>query len=255
MVGFRFVVSLLALILLSGGEVRAQVTPAVPATAASAARSPALASTNGSPPADRASAQAGVPATLTITQSSGREPEKDDAASSIAAIISALGAFAWPVAVLTGIYLARDNLVKLVSNVAKLKYGDFSIDFQAQRANEAMVKVSEDRPVTPEDIEAIFDAVRSNEWATLIMARMLMRRGLAAIVGPDVGDDPSLMKMLPKANGILGDRLERDLDRLRVVSYYAEWWKKAPPSIRDWHWAVENARRLTVELFARIPSP
>ncbi len=77
------------------------------------------------------------------------------------------------------------------------------------------------------ELDSIFESVAANEWATLVLARMLMRKGLVAISPSNhgLGYSPSLQKLieLNKNNGRLTQADAVDLERLREITIFAEW--------------------------------
>lgn len=198
-------------------------------------------------------ALSGVPPTgsLTINQASSPVSSKDEGDKNVA--VSLASALAWPVALLLCFFMLRKQLIALIGKLANLKYGEFAIEFQAEKSNKVMRRISAKKVVTPKDIDAVFEAVKHNEWATLVIARMLMRRGLMAMVDTPANEDPSLLKMLPRAEGKLGNDLKDKLERLRAVTYYAEWWRGDTPTGEQWQWAVENAKSLIEQLFGKLP--
>jgi hypothetical protein len=62
---------------------------------------------------------------------------------------------------------------------------------------------------------------------TLVLARMLMRQGLVCLV-PDhsFGVSPSLSKLIAlcSEDELISDDLKVELERLRHITFYAEWW-------------------------------
>ena len=107
------------------------------------------------------------------------------------------------------------------------------------------------------NIEAIFKTVKLNEWATLIISRMLVRKGLTTIAGTNqsLGLAPSLQDLLAicREKGVLPADLDRDLERLRNVTYFAEWWQGRVPTRDEWKWALDNCRRVVQALFDLQP--
>ena len=81
---------------------------------------------------------------------------------------------------------------------------------------------------------------------------MLMRKGLIEIVkNQSFGDAPSLEKLIKYCKDyslVPKDQLD-DLERLREVTYFAEWWKGRVPTRGEWKWAVANCKSIIMQLF------
>jgi hypothetical protein len=81
---------------------------------------------------------------------------------------------------------------------------------------------------------------------------MLMRKGLSDLIpNHDLGESPSLAKLILKAESalLISTELCDDLEKLRNVSYYAEWWDGDAPTHGEWKWAIENGEKIITSLF------
>jgi hypothetical protein len=164
---------------------------------------------------------------------------------------------AWPITVLCLAFVFRRQLDEIVARVKRLKHKDTELEFLSKEANESLAKVAHEGFVGAINIEAIYETVKLNEWATLAISRMLMRKGLMALVGTNhvFGLSPSLTELITHCveSRLLSADLAKDLERLREVTYYAEWWKGRVPPRDEWKWAVHNCRRTVQALFDRQP--
>jgi hypothetical protein len=157
---------------------------------------------------------------------------------------------AWPVTVLCIAFGLRiDNVV---GRLSRIKYGDAELEFLSKEANDSLAKAAHGGYAGNINIRAIFESVRLNEWATLAISRMLMRKGVIAIVGShDVGQTPSLERLLLlcKERKLIPVVLADDLERLREVTFFVEWWGGRVPSKAEWKWALQNCERVVEALF------
>ena len=123
----------------------------------------------------------------------------------------------------------------------------------SKEANESLAKAAHGGYVGTLNIDAIFETVKLNEWATLIMSRMLMRKGLVEVVGPNhsFGASPSLDKLIKhcEESSLVPNDLLADLERLREVTFFAEWWNGRAPTKGEWKWALANCKSIIERLF------
>ena len=101
-------------------------------------------------------------------------------------------------------------------------------------------------------LETLFKSVEANEWITLVLSRMLLRKGLVALY-PDheFGPSPSLKKLISKCLELkkISQSEQVDLDKLRHITFYAEWWGGDAPTHGDWKWAIDNCQPIIQQLF------
>lgn len=164
---------------------------------------------------------------------------------------------AWPLTILFAVFVFRVRLPALIERVLdrikRIKHKDTELEFLSKEANESLAKAAHGGNIREINIEAIFETVKLNEWATLIMSRMLMRKGLVEIVGQShsFGDSPSLEKLIKycKEQNLFPDGLLADLERLREVTFFAEWGSGRIPTKGEWKWALANSKSVIEHLF------
>lgn len=164
---------------------------------------------------------------------------------------------AWPITVLFVVFLLRRRLPalieKIVDRIKKVKHKDTELEFLSKEANESLAKVAHGGYLGTLNIDAIFETVKLNDWATLIISRMLMRKGLVEVVGQDhsFGASPSLDKLIKHCteHSLVPADLLSDLERLREVTFFAEWWNGRAPTKGEWKWALANSKSTIERLF------
>lgn len=110
--------------------------------------------------------------------------------------------------------------------------------------------------IPPSALDDLFKTTELNEWLTLVLARMLMRQGLVCLVpNHNLGDSPSLTGLLEKAKNrnLITDIEFDELERLRNITFYAEWWEGDAPTHEQWEWALLNCKRIVRCLVAKQP--
>jgi hypothetical protein len=113
-------------------------------------------------------------------------------------------------------------------DVQNIKFGKEGLEFEkSKKVNEYISKAMHGKYLSKQVLDSIFESVAANEWAKLVLARMLMRKGLVAISPSDhgLGDSPSLLKLIELniKNGCLMQEDASDLERLREITFFAEW--------------------------------
>ena len=160
---------------------------------------------------------------------------------------------AWPATVLFIALFFKSAIKSLIGRVFKFKYKDAELEFIAKEANNSLYRLAHGRDFGDAHIDAIFESVKFNDWATLVMARMLMRKGLLIVLGSNApqSDSPKLEEMIQIClnQNHLPLALLQKLERLREVTYYAEWWSGRRPTISEWKWAVQHCREIVKELY------
>lgn len=141
---------------------------------------------------------------------------------------------------------------------ANIKLGKDGIELQRlkQDVDKTIRKAAHGKSIDPRAIDDLFKTVELNEWITLVLARMLMRQGLVCLV-PDhgLGVSPSLVKLITMCyDKALITSEERDnLEKLRDITFYAEWWDGIVPTHAQWSWALENCKTIVRSLFEKQP--
>lgn len=162
----------------------------------------------------------------------------------------------WPLTIFCLVFALRPQLLSLLDRLVKAKYKDAELEFVSKEANESLNKVAHGGYLGTLNINAIYESIKLNEWATLVVSRMLMRKGLIEVVGNhDFGASPSLEKLIErcKAQQLLPSELIEDLERLREVTFFAEWWNGRVPIKSEWKWALLNCKRIVEALFDHQP--
>ncbi len=151
--------------------------------------------------------------------------------------------------------LVLSPLLALVwKDIGLLKFGHkgFEIERIKEDVNRAITKVTHGHTIDSKSIETLFKSVELNDWLTLVLARMLMRKGLV-LLHPDhgLGPSPSLDKLIKLAaeHDTISEQELEELERLRDVTFYAEWWGGRAPIRSDWKWALQNAKSVIERLF------
>ncbi len=138
--------------------------------------------------------------------------------------------------------------IMMRNDVQRIKLGKDGFEFEKATVTASISKAMHGNYLNKKELQSIFDSVAANEWATLVLARMLMRKGLSAIAlkKHHLGDSPSLRDLisLVQSNNRLTETEAADLERLRDVTYFAEWLSGNPPVYTDWYWALENSQRI-----------
>ncbi|WP_028874506.1 hypothetical protein [Tepidiphilus margaritifer] len=122
---------------------------------------------------------------------------------------------------------------------------------------ETFERVCMDRSIAPHAIDDLFTTTENNEWMTLILARMLMRYGLGRLLREQAGDlhhdDPALANAIRRCyeHRIISEAERESLEKLRRITYYAEWWQGTPPTYEEWDWAIENAKSIIRALLSK----
>lgn len=164
---------------------------------------------------------------------------------------------AWPVTAIFIVFLLRRRLPALIEGVLdrikRVKYKDTELEFLSKEANDSLARAAHGGYIGTLNIDAIFETVKLNEWATLIISRMLMRKGLIEIVGSNhsFGASPSLEKIIKhcEGNGLVPENLRSDLEKLREITFFAEWWSGRAPTKSEWKWALANCKSIIERLF------
>lgn len=142
---------------------------------------------------------------------------------------------------------------KEIENV-KLGKDGFELQRLKSEVDKTIKHAVHEKSIPPSALDSLFKTVELNEWLTLVLARMLMRQGLVCLV-PDhnLGVSPSLQKLIALAleRDILSDSEFQEFEKLRNVTFYAEWWDGNVPTHKDWEWSLNNCKLLIKQLFEK----
>lgn len=144
---------------------------------------------------------------------------------------------------------------KEVSNL-KLGKDGFEIQRLKQDVERTIQRAIHGRAIGLEALDDLFKTVQLNEWMTLVLARMLMRHGLVCLVPThNLGPSPSLNKLIPMCfdRRLLSENERDELEKLRNITFYAEWWHGDKPTQAEWEWALSNCKEIVRCLFGKQP--
>lgn len=145
------------------------------------------------------------------------------------------------------------SIWKDLSNL-KLDKNGVSIEKLKNDVDKTIKKATHRKGIEPQSLDNLFKTVELNEWMTLVLARMLMRQGLVSLVpNHTFGPSPSLVKLISLCHekGLISDAESEDLEKLRNVTFYAEWWDGDAPTHGEWEWALENCKPILRDLFRK----
>lgn len=144
---------------------------------------------------------------------------------------------------------------KEASNI-KIGKNGLELERLKKDVDKTIKKAAHGNTVDPKAIDDLFKTVELNEWITLVLSRMLLRKGLVCLV-PDhnLGFSPSLSRLIDLAfgNGFLSEDEKSDIEKLRNITFYAEWWDGDVPSHIEWNWALNNCKGVVKNLFEKQP--
>ena len=122
--------------------------------------------------------------------------------------------------------------------------------------NKTIKHATHGKAIDPRALDGLFKTVELNEWMTLVLARMLMRQGLVCLVPKhELGPSPSLSKLIQLCNEkqLISDDDKNDLEKLRHITFYAEWWDGDAPTHGEWNWALDSCKDIVRKLFEKQP--
>jgi hypothetical protein len=140
------------------------------------------------------------------------------------------------------------------NGVSSFKFGSKGVEVEKLKSdvNNAITRVTHGKSLDQKSIETLFKSVEMNDWLTLVLSRMLMRKGLV-LLNPDheLGVSPSLAKLINKSSDreLISAEEKEELEKLRDVTFYAEWWGGNSPTQGDWKWALTNCKSIIERLF------
>ncbi|MCK5110363.1 MAG: hypothetical protein KAQ94_02495 [Arcobacteraceae bacterium] len=139
-------------------------------------------------------------------------------------------------------------------DASKIKFGSNGLELEKEKANidKTIKNVVQGDSIDHKSIETLFNSVQTNDWLKLVLSRMLMRKGLVTLLpNHSFGDSPSLTKLIDSAlelEKISSDEKD-ELEKLRNITYYAEWWGGDAPKREEWKWAISNCKQIIEKLF------
>lgn len=142
------------------------------------------------------------------------------------------------------------------ASVIKLGSKGLELEKLKSDVNKTIKNVAHGDSVDHKSIDNLYKSVEINDWLKLVLSRMLMRKGLVALVPEhDFGVSPSLNKLIPFClnEGKITEADVIELERLRNITFYAEWWDGDVPTHEDWKWALENGQKIVQKLFDKQP--
>lgn len=152
--------------------------------------------------------------------------------------------------------------IPLIPNIWKessvIKFGKDGIELQRikDEVDKTIKDVVHSKSISPSALDDLFKSTELNEWLTLVLARMLMRQGLITLI-PDhnFGDSPSLSKLIDFAftKNLITQIEKDDLEMLREITFYAEWWGGRKPTHAQWQWALLNCKSIVKNLYLKQP--
>ncbi len=144
---------------------------------------------------------------------------------------------------------------KEASNI-KIGKNGLELERLKKDVDHTIKKAAHGNSIDPKAINDLFKTVELNEWITLVLARMLLRKGLISLVSNhNLGDTPSLIKLISLAfdGNFLSEEEKQDIDKLRNITFYAEWWNGDVPTHTEWNWALDNCKSIVKNIFEKQP--
>lgn len=142
------------------------------------------------------------------------------------------------------------------NEISNIKLGKDGLELQRLKSDvdKTIKRAVHKRSISPEAIEDLFKTTELNEWLTLVLARMLMRQALVCLVPEhSLGISPSLQKLISLAfeKNIISQNEYEKLEKLRNVTFYAEWWDGDVPTYELWDWSLKNCKQIVKGLFEK----
>lgn len=147
------------------------------------------------------------------------------------------------------------SIWKEASNI-KIGKNGLELERLKKDVDQTIKKAAHGSSVDPKAINDLFKTVELNEWITLVLARMLLRKGLVCLVPEhNLGYSPSLTRLIALAceGDFLSEDEKQDIEKLRNITFYAEWWDGNVPTHTEWNWALENCKVIVKNLFEKQP--
>jgi hypothetical protein len=143
-------------------------------------------------------------------------------------------------------------------DAASIKFGSKGLELEKLKKNvdKTIKHAVHGDSIDHKSLETLFKSVEANDWLKLVLARMLMRKGLVAL-SPDhnFGPSPSLAKLIPMCfeAGKISAQEKENIEKLRNITFYAEWWAGDAPTHEEWKWAIEKSPEIIHTLFDKQP--
>ncbi|MFY8272595.1 hypothetical protein AAEU32_00370 [Pseudoalteromonas sp. SSDWG2] len=149
-------------------------------------------------------------------------------------------------------------IIMVWKDAAVIKLGSKGLELEKLKrdVNQTIKHVAHGDVIDHKSLDNLYKSVDANDWLKLVLTRMLMRKGLAALVPEhEFGFSPSLSKLIPQclAEGKILEEESLKLEKLRNITFYAEWWDGDVPTNEDWQWALENGQKIVQRLFDKQP--
>ena len=140
-----------------------------------------------------------------------------------------------PLNVLLVVILLVPFIPYIWKEVSNIKFGKDGLELQRLKVDvdKTIKRAVHGKGIPPSALEDLFKTTELNEWLTLVLARMLMRQGLVCLVpNHNLGVSPSLKGLLEiaKTKNLISDTEVGELEKLRDVTFYAEWWGGDAPT-------------------------
>lgn len=149
-------------------------------------------------------------------------------------------------------------LILVWKDASSIKFGSKGLELEKlkKEVDTTIKHAVRDDTIDHKSLEILFKSAEANDWLKLVLARMLMRKSLVALL-PDhnLGMSPSLNKLISMYfdSGKISQNEKDDLDKLRRITFYAEWWTGDVPTHEEWKWAIENSLLIIQSLFNKQP--
>lgn len=149
-------------------------------------------------------------------------------------------------------------LIFVWKDAASIKFGTKGLELEKLKkdVNKTIKHAVHGKNIDQSSIELLFKSVQANDWLKLVLARMLMRKGLV-ILQPNhgLGSAPSLEELILVCfeTGQLDEMEKNDLEKLRDITYYAEWWDGDVPTYESWNWGIAHSPLIIQKLFDKQP--
>ncbi len=149
-------------------------------------------------------------------------------------------------------------VISIWKDISNLKFGLDGLEVEKikKEVDKTIKQAAYGESIDQQALDTLFKSVELNDWATLVLARMLMRKGLVMLVpNHNLGINPSLSALINLCDeqGKISAEERTNLDKIRHVTFYAEWWAGEVPTQGDWNWTLKNYRNVIGELFEKQP--
>ncbi|MDR5015232.1 hypothetical protein RF663_13465 [Aeromonas veronii] len=156
------------------------------------------------------------------------------------------------------IFILSPFLPFVWKEVSKISFDGNSVSLERIRDNVNLTieRATHKKNINPKSLDELFKTVELNDWMTLVLARMLMRQGLVCLYpNHGLGPSPSLSELICmcRNESFITENEAVDLEKLRHITFYAEWWDGDIPNHGDWQWALENCRNIIRNIFDKQP--